>query len=143
MAHGGTLYQDLALHHPQGGDHHDPDAYDQHFHEVALVAGAGLARIYPGRGRARVNSIHHQGIRDLGKDLACEAVSVPDQVVEAIRWKGAGYVLGVQWHPEFHDPANPDLLDGEPLLREFLQHAESAREGVSRNPAASPTATAS
>ena len=141
VAHGGTLYQDLALHHSQAGDHHDPDAYDQHFHEIALVAGTGLARIYSGRGRARVNSIHHQGIRTLGEELACEAVSVPDQVIEAIRWKGAGYVVGVQWHPEFLDPANPDLLDGEPLLNEFLGQAQAARDNAARAPAPVPAAS--
>lgn len=140
VAHGGTLYQDLALHHPRAGDHHDPDAYDQHFHEVMLVAGTTLARIYSGRGRARVNSIHHQGIRDLGEGLVCEAVSVPDQVIEAIRRRGPGYVVGVQWHPEFHDPANADLLDGGPLLQEFLEFAEAARDRVPRKPAAEPAA---
>ena len=141
VAYGGTLYQDLALHHPQGGDHHDPETYDQHFHEIALVAGTGLARTYSGRGRARVNSIHHQGIRTLGEELACEAVSVPDQVIEAIRWKGAGYVVGVQWHPEFLDPANPDLLDGEPLLNDFLGQAQAARESAARAPAPAPAAS--
>jgi putative glutamine amidotransferase len=138
VAHGGTLYQDLALHHPQSGDHHDPDAYDQHFHEIALIPDTALARLYGGLGRARVNSIHHQGIRDLGKDLVGEAVSVPDNVIEAIRWNGPGYLVGVQWHPEFHDPANPDLLDGGPLLREFLECAEALRERTLRGPAAEP-----
>ncbi len=138
VAYGGTLYQDLALHHPQAGDHHDPDAYDQHFHDIALVAGSGLARIYAGRGHARVNSIHHQGIRILGEDLVSEAVSMPDQVIEAIRWNGPGYVVGVQWHPEFHDPANADLLDGGPLLQEFLECAETGRERLARKPAAEP-----
>lgn len=134
VAHGGTLYQDLALHHPRSGGHHDPDAYDQHFHDIALVAGAGLARLYSGLGRARVNSIHHQGIRNLGKDLVSEAVSMPDQVIEAIRWSGPGYVVGVQWHPEFHDPANSDLLDGKLLLQEFLECADSVRDRGARKP---------
>lgn len=142
VAYGGTLYQDIELHHPKGGDHHDPDAYDQHFHDIAFVAGTGLARLYPDLGRARVNSIHHQGIRNLGKDLLCEAVSVPDQVIEAIRWSGPGYVVGVQWHPEFLDPANPDLLNGDPLLREFLECAEAVRDRATRKPAAEPATPA-
>lgn len=132
VAYGGTLYQDLALYLQQGGDHHNPDAYDQHFHEIALVAGSGLARHYPNVDRARVNSIHHQGIKSLGKDLAIEAVSMPDEVVEAIRWKGPSYVFGVQWHPEFHDPGDPVLLNGDPILEEFLEAARLARDG-SRN----------
>ena len=64
----------------------------------------------------------------LGNDLAVEAVSMANQAIEAIRWKGRSYVVGVQWHPEFHDPASPDVLDGEPLLKEFLDYAENARE---------------
>ena len=132
VAYGGTLYQDLALHMPQGGDHHNSDAYDQHFHEIALVAGGGLARHYPNRDRARVNSIHHQGIKSLGKDLTVEAVSMPDEVVEAIRWKGPSYVVGVQWHPEFHDPKDPGLLNGDPILEEFLDAARGARDGAQK-----------
>jgi putative glutamine amidotransferase len=141
VAFGGTLYQDLGLHHAQAGGHHNAEAYDQNFHEIALVAGSKLARLYPQLGRARVNSIHHQGVKGLGTDLTVEAVSVPDNVVEAIRWTGGSYVMGVQWHPEFHDPANPDLLDGAPLLREFLDQAEAVRDAVARG-AATEGATA-
>jgi len=135
VAFGGTLYQDLSLHHAEAEGHHDAEAYDQNFHEIELTPGSALARLYPRLERARVNSIHHQGIKDLGKDLAVEAVAVPDRVVEAIRWTGEGYVVGVQWHPEFHDPARPDLLDGTPLLREFLGWAEAVRDGKSKAPA--------
>jgi GMP synthase-like glutamine amidotransferase len=115
VAYGGTLYQDIELHHPKGGDHHDPDAYDQHFHDIAFVAGTGLARLYSGLGRARVNSIHHQGIRDLGKDLVCEAVSVrPDH--QAIPWNGRA--MSSACNGAGSRPANPDLLDSV-LLRGF------------------------
>jgi putative glutamine amidotransferase len=116
---------DLALHHR--GRRASVRTYDRHFHEDVFTAGSGLARLYPGTDRARVNSIHHQGVKTLGGDLAVEAVSVPDEVIEAIRWQGASYMVGVQWHPEFHDPADPTLLNGEPLLQEFLQAAEQAR----------------
>ena len=132
VACGGTLYQDLALLHPRGAGHHDPEAYDRHFHDVLFTAGSGLARLYPGLERARVNSIHHQGVKTLGGDLVVEAVSVPGEVVEAIRWQGGSYMVGVQWHPEFHDPADPALLDGEPFLREFLEEAAKARRRARR-----------
>jgi putative glutamine amidotransferase len=48
--------------------------------------------------------------------------------VEALRWHGGSFVVGIQWHPEFHDPANPDLLDGNALLLSFLEQAERVRE---------------
>jgi putative glutamine amidotransferase len=132
VAFGGTLFQDIESQHEQGGDHHDPEAYDRHYHEIAIIAGAGLSGIYPGIARTRVNSIHHQAVKELGRELAVEAVSVPDGVIEALRRAGPGYVVGVQWHPEFHDPRDAGLLDGGPLLREFLQQAELARDRGAR-----------
>ena len=128
VAFGGTLYQDISEQNQAARIHHDVDAYDQHFHDIALVAGSGLAKLYPAHPRASVNSIHHQAVKDVGRGLVVEALSVPDRMIEALRWKGPGHVIGVQWHPEFHDSANPGLLDGAPLLQEFLDCAESARQ---------------
>jgi putative glutamine amidotransferase len=132
VAFGGTLFQDIESQHDQGGDHHDPEAYDRHHHEIALVEGSRLAGIYPGVLRARVNSIHHQAVKRLGRDLSIDAVSVPDGLIEALRGTGPGYVMGVQWHPEFHDPRDAGLLDGGPLLHEFLHEAQHARGGGAR-----------
>ncbi|MBI4194314.1 MAG: type 1 glutamine amidotransferase [Betaproteobacteria bacterium] len=127
VAFGGTLYQDIALQRRDEIDHHNADAFDKNFHALAFVAGSGLAVLYPNVAAVRVNSIHHQAVKTLGKDLVVEALSVPDRIIEAIRWQGPGYVVGVQWHPEFHDPADSGLLDGGPLLREFLAEAERNR----------------
>lgn len=132
VAFGGTLYQDIAAQAETARVHHDVDVYDQHFHDIALVAGSALAKLYPSHASASVNSIHHQAVKDVGRGLVVEALSVPDRMIEALRWKGAGYVTGVQWHPEFHDPANPNLLDGGPLLQEFLECAEVMRQQAAR-----------
>jgi putative glutamine amidotransferase len=67
-----------------------------------------------------VNSVHHQGLRDLAQGFVVEAVSSDDGVAEAIRWTGASYIAAVQWHPEFHDWTRADLLSGD----------ESAKIGV-------------
>lgn len=138
VAFGGTLFQDIVSQREQPAEHHNPEAYDRHYHEIAFVPGGGLAGIYPDTRSAWVNSIHHQAVKALGRDLVVDAVSVPDGVVEALRRAGPGYVVGVQWHPEFHDPRDAALLDGEPLLQEFLRHAELARERGSQ-PAAETT----
>ncbi len=130
VAFGGTLYQDIAEQHEAKLEHHNPYVYDQHFHDISFVPGRGLAQLYPGASPMRVNSIHHQAIKLLGKDLVTEALSIPDKIVEAIRWQGPSYVLGVQWHPEFHNPGDPALLNSDPLLAEFLTQVERSRSAA-------------
>lgn len=127
VAFGGTLYQDIPTQRPGAVSHHDWESYDNHFHRISLVPGSGLAALYPGLAAATVTSIHHQGVKDLGREMEVEALS-DDGLIEAIRWDGESYVLGVQWHPEFHDPRNRDLLDGTPVLDEFLEEARRRRE---------------
>lgn len=127
VAFGGTLYQDIVTQVAGAHRHYDPDAYDQLFHDVSIVAGTGLAKLYSARSSARVNSIHHQAIKDLGDGLTVEALSALDGVIEAVRWNGPSYVFGVQWHPEFLDPDDGELLDRKPLLAEFLEEARKGR----------------
>lgn len=123
VALGGTLHQDLPTEYPDVGSHRDPERYDQLTHDIVFADDATLIDLYAGQHGGRVNSIHHQAINQLGKDLKIEAWSIPDRVIEAIRWRGAGFVLGVQWHPEFHAPDAPGLLPREPLLNAFLAAA--------------------
>jgi putative glutamine amidotransferase len=120
VALGGTLYQDIAT--QVGGSllHRCDRRYEDHFHAMRLREGGWLSRLYPGVGVSRINTIHHQAVKSLGRDLAIEAVSEPDGIVEAIRWNGPSFVAGVQWHPEFMDPADAELLDGRPVLESFL-----------------------
>lgn len=124
VAFGGTLYQDIGTQLPEA-DAHVSDAYEKLRHAVRFEPGGRLAQLYPGTAPARVTSIHHQAIRQLGRGLAVEARAEPDGVVEAIRGAGPGYVLGVQWHPEFHAPGDGDVLDCAPILDEFLRAAWS------------------
>ncbi len=72
----------------------------------------------------RVNTIHHQAVKSLGEGLLAEAMSEPDGLVEAMRWEGHSFVVGVQWHPEFMDPGDPTLIDSKPLLHAFLAACE-------------------
>ena len=62
----------------------------------------------------------------LGRDLVVEAYGESDRVIEAIRLRGRKYVLGVQWHPEFHRRGE-GTLDDSPLLADFLAAARAAR----------------
>jgi len=123
VAQGGTLWQDLATQLPAALNHRNWAIYEDNCHATSLVPGTGLARLYPRVTLVKTNSIHHQAIRELGRDLVVEAWSEPDRIAEAIRWNGPSYLFGVQWHPEFHDPTDPSLLDDTPILDDFLATA--------------------
>ena len=129
VAFGGTLYQDIETQHPGALQHRNASTYDQHFHEVDIVPGTQLARLYPGQPRVTVNSIHHQGIKNLAPGFDIEAWSYPDGVPEAIRRNpshGRGYIAATQWHPEFRASAAV-TLDDSPLLHDFLAACSRAR----------------
>lgn len=122
VAFGGSLHQDLQANGATEREHYLADLYDEHAHEIDLMPGGWLARLYGGLARGRVNSIHHQGVNRLGKDLVVEARS-PDGVIECVRHASLPFVVGVQWHPEFHDARFPDLMPMEPLLEAFIDAA--------------------
>ncbi|MEP7062605.1 MAG: type 1 glutamine amidotransferase [Betaproteobacteria bacterium] len=126
VAMGGTLWQDLATQVPHALNHRDWSIYEENAHATSFVEGSALAKLYPGARLVKTNSIHHQAIRDLGRNLVVEAWSEPDHVVEAIRWNGPSYVRAVQWHPEFHRPGDTSFVDDTPLLDDFLRHARVA-----------------
>ena len=123
VAQGGTLYQDLGMQAPHALNHRNWAIYEQNCHATSFVPGSGLARLYPGKTLVKTNSIHHQALKDLGRDLVVEAWSEPDRIVEAIRYTGPAYVFAVQWHPEFHAPDNPSFVDDTPILDDFLDAA--------------------
>ncbi|ADG16314.1 peptidase C26 [Paraburkholderia atlantica] len=126
VAFGGTLYQDIATDVPTANAHVNEN-YDQHRHGVHFPDGSTLLNMFPGRRDAIVNSIHHQAVKTLGRDLNIEAVSASDGIIEAVRYRRAPFVMGVQWHPEFHRAGGPELLDCTPLLDTFLRVARETR----------------
>lgn len=126
VACGGTLYQDLRAEGASTQAHSHADAYDRHDHGLHIAAGSWLSSRYGGATTGRVNSIHHQGIARLGAGLVVEA-QAEDGVIECVRGSGPHFLLGVQWHPEFHDGSDPDLLPADPLLQAFLDAAAQRR----------------
>jgi len=127
VAFGGSLLQDIGTMKPASRAHRSAELYDQHFHTVELVPGTRLAQLYPSASRFNVNSVHHQGINRLAPDFVIEAVCPDDDIVEAVRWRGASFVAAVQWHPEFHRPAEQGVIDDAPILQDFLDAAQAAR----------------
>jgi putative glutamine amidotransferase len=127
VTYGGTLLQDIPTQRPEALDHRMPGKYEHHHHTVEFVPGTHLASLFPDVSHATTNSIHHQGIKDLAPDFVVEARCPEDGMIEAVRRRGPGFVAGVQWHPEFHDPTDPVTLDDTPILHAFLTAARQAR----------------
>lgn len=50
--------------------------------------------------RLKVNSLHHQAVDRLGDGLRAVARDL-DNLVQGIERAGEGFVIGVQWHPEY------------------------------------------
>lgn len=124
VAMGGSLYQDIRTQIPESIEH-VADIYDRHTHEVVLEEGGWLEKQLGQSPQRKVISIHHQGIRTLGRDLTVEARAAGDGMIEAIRGTGRGFLLGLQWHPEFRRPGDEDVLDCLPLLESFLEASRS------------------
>lgn len=122
---GGTLVQDIPTQWPGAIAHQDTVSYDKLTHEVHFMPGSRLSDIY-GYEPRRVTSIHHQCVDKLGQGVVLEARSPIDLVPEGIRHTGHPFVMGVQWHPEFHmnefDAAGP-VMDSGPLMMAFLRAA--------------------
>jgi putative glutamine amidotransferase len=139
VALGGSLYQDIETQHQGKQVHRNWEIYDRLGHEIVVEPGSRLARWYgfgDQGGRGRTNSVHHQGVKDLGRDLVVEARSVPDGVVEAVRFQGrvnghAPFAYGVQWHPEFMN-GDPILgqLDPQVLMENFLTEVRTRKAGA-------------
>lgn len=115
---GGTLYTHLADQLPGALDH----AYPGHLrttlvHQVKIEEGTRVAEIL-GEPILRVNSLHHQGLKDLAPFLR-PAAYAPDGLVEAVELPDHPFGIAVQWHPEW-------LTDQEPTRNLFRKFVEAA-----------------
>lgn len=89
-----------------GEIHPDPTVVFADRHDVRLTPDGVFARIL-GRDLIRVNSLHGQGILDVGERIVAEGIA-EDGTIEAIRVRDAnGFALGVQWHAEYDPQTNP------------------------------------
>lgn len=117
VAMGGTLHIDL----PSDGKLcHSMGMYPRNIrtHGVSVTSCTRMAEIMDGT-EGRVNSFHHQAIRNVADCFAVSAVSVPDNVVEAVEMPGERFVVGVQWHPE----ELTEYEEAKTLFRSFVEAA--------------------
>lgn len=97
IAAGGNIYQDIGEVTVQEHDQKAPKWFP--FHEVEIIENSLLYKII-GRKKIKVNSFHHQSVKDLGQGLVKVAWS-NDGLVEALESRSQEKrIIGVQWHPE-------------------------------------------
>jgi putative glutamine amidotransferase len=120
---GGTLIQDIQSEVPGSIKHEQgmPATRPSHSLEIDRSSVlASLKHVRAANGSVRVNSSHHQAVRDLGRGLKAIAWA-SDGIVECVIDPSPGrFVLGVQWHPELtarDDGISKDIFDL------FVEHA--------------------
>jgi putative glutamine amidotransferase len=119
---GGTLYTHLPDQLPGALDH----AYPGHLrttlvHQVKLEEGTLIAEIF-GEPIIRVNSLHHQGVKDLAPSLRVAGYA-PDGLIEALELPDHPFGVAVQWHPEWLT----DQACTRNLFKKFVEAAGKKR----------------
>ena len=126
VALGGTLYEDVTAWMPGAIKHDYFELFPRNHtaHAIAIEPDSKLAAAL-GRREAQVNSLHHQGIRDLAPGLVAVA-HAPDGLIESVEGVDHPFALGVQWHPENL------IYDAPPMLSLFQGLVEAAADGQAR-----------
>jgi len=122
VALGGTLYTHIPDQHPNAVLHDYPgedgiEARTALVHLVKIEEGSQISKIF-GEPILNVNSLHHQGIKDVAPGLKAVAYA-PDGLVEAVELPQHPFGIAVQWHPEW-------LTDQEPIRRLFSAFIEAS-----------------
>lgn len=101
IALGGNIWQDIPSQVTQDFPlaHSQPFSYDMPCHTVVLTEGSLLAQISESSS-IKVNSMHHQAVKDLAPGLIASAYST-DYLIEALEMPDYPFFIGVQWHPEY------------------------------------------
>ena len=119
VALGGTLYTHILDQLPNALQH---DWHDQPratlAHPVRVEEGTRLAEIL-GAPMLQVNSLHHQGIKNLAPNLKATAFA-PDGLIEGIELPDHKFALAVQWHPEW-------MTSHEEMRNLFKKFVEAAQ----------------
>jgi putative glutamine amidotransferase len=116
---GGSLYTHIPDQHPNAIDHTYPGNMRTVLaHEVKIDEGTRAAEIFR-EPILQVNSLHHQGLKDVASELHITGYA-PDGLVEAVELRDHPFGLAVQWHPEW-------LTDQQPTRNLFKAFVKAAR----------------
>ena len=95
---GGTLYQDITSDYPTMVSPQSRVKGIDSEHRIAITKGSQLNEIL-GRRVTKVNSAHHQAIKEIGNVFKTTA-QTKEKIIEAIEHTYNQFALGVQYHPE-------------------------------------------
>lgn len=110
VLHGGTLIQHIPDEIDDALEHQQPTPRTEPWHKVTLNKNSKLYAITQTE-TYRVNSNHHQAVKDVGKGLIVNATA-PDGVIEGIERPDHPFCIGVEWHPELEIcPQDTALMD--------------------------------
>ncbi len=116
---GGDIYQDIPSQLPGSVKHKkDKNEEENVFHSINIEKNTGHFNILQ-REAIKVNSTHHQAIRNIAKGFIVAARS-EDGIIEAIESRKHRFVLGVQYHPEDMFQQNKVFLN---LFNKLAQEA--------------------
>ena len=119
VAFGGQLIQDLPGHKAE----RDDGCWQPEKHLIYMAPGAKAAAIIGSAGFFRVNSLHHQGLREAQRSpkLMTSAYSVEDGLIEGLESPNHSWVIGLQCHPERQDEVPRSFAN---LFAAFCERAE-------------------
>lgn len=123
---GGTLYQDLHTQFDDALTHEQEGPWEARWHDATVSAGSMLHDIVCSD-KLRINSFHHQGVKDIAPSLVAGAVA-EDGLVEAVESTELPWALGVQWHPERGEAKAPETDPDRRLLAAFRKAIVARRE---------------
>ena len=99
VTYGGTLYQDISYAPGEHIKHYQIGSPYQATHSIKIDKNSILFKMADKSEIERVNSFHHQALKQVAKGLKVVATA-PDGIIEAVEAEDGTFVMGVQFHPE-------------------------------------------
>lgn len=126
VAAGGTLWQDIPSQVDDVLQHSQKAPRWAATHGIAIEGDSILGELLGTS--LRVNSYHHQAVKDAGEGMRVTATA-SDGIVEAIENPDHAFAVGVQWHPELMTESDPIQRK---LFERFIEAAARTRTDAER-----------
>ena len=141
VTYGGTLYQDISYAPGEHIKHCQIGSPYQATHSIKIDKHSTLFRMADKLEIERVNSFHHQALKQVAKGLRVVATA-PDGIIEAVENEDGAFIIGVQFHPEMMFDKSTfargifkkfisiciESKPGEVILKDEIHHIEENKE---------------